>query len=56
MDMTLAQRTRRFELPENVEALAQAQMRFTTTLCEGDFAGAERLLPSLFAAPLSQAA
>jgi GntR family transcriptional repressor for pyruvate dehydrogenase complex len=56
MDMTLAQRTKRFEAPENVDALAQAQMRFTTTLCEGDLAGVERLLPTLFAAPLSQAA
>jgi DNA-binding FadR family transcriptional regulator len=56
MDMTHAQRTKCFEALANVEALAQAQMRFTTTLCEGDLAGAERLLPTLFTVPLPRAA
>jgi DNA-binding FadR family transcriptional regulator len=52
MSMTRHQRTEALSHPGSAQALAEAQLRLTCTLCEGDFASAERLLPTLFNAPL----
>ncbi|HEX2858777.1 MAG TPA: GntR family transcriptional regulator [Alphaproteobacteria bacterium] len=52
LQFTQAQRTRAFGAQAYTDTLAQAQMRLTSALCEGDYAAAERLLPTLFIKPV----